>query len=221
MNRLSDEMRRSGVRAIGEEGRWLVCEPAIVADVDDPENQHRIKVIIPAIDEELMYDDWVRPMTPFAMGDGYGAVFVPPKGSEVLISGILGQKFNLCYLGAIYNEENRKSSQLDKETPGIHVPGNLSFLAGLLMKLQAQNVHIIAEQLAKMTGENTEVIASELAKMTGSTIELTAESLAKLTGGSVEINSDGTIKIQGGNVQVTGTNITLHGRTVLTSGPPI
>lgn len=218
---LYKEMARGAGNEIDKNDRWLICESAIVADVEDPERQHRIKVIIPSIDEQMVYDDWVRPLTPFAMGDGFGSVFIPPKGSEVFITGMLGQKYNLVYFGAVYNEETKRSDQLDKDTPGIHVPGNLSFIAALLMKLQAQNIHAIAEQLAKISGENTEVIATALAKMTGSTIELTAEGLAKLTGGQVEINSNGTIKIQGGNVQITGSQIKLHGRTVNPTGPSI
>jgi uncharacterized protein involved in type VI secretion and phage assembly len=218
---LHKEMVRGAAGEIARNDRWLICETAIVTEVDDPDKQHRIKVTIPSIDEEMIFDDWIRPATPFAMGDGFGSVFVPAKGSEVLIIGVLGQKFNFVYFGAVYNEENKHSGQLSNETPGIHVPGNLSFIAELLLKLQAQNIHVIAQQLAKMTGENTEVIATQLAKMTGNTIELTAEGLAKLTGGQVEINSNGTIKIQGGNVQITGSQIKLHNRTVNPTGPSI
>lgn len=238
------ELLQAGAQAIENDGRWVFNEAAIVADIEDPDKQHRIKVIIPSIDEDLVFDDWVRPLTPFALGDGFGFTFLPEKGAEVAISGVLGQMRNLFYHGAIYNEEVRKAEQLDKDTPGIKVPKNLSFLVALLLKMTARNWQAIIEQLAhleaenieafasalnKMTGQNIESLAEQLNKMTGQTIEQTASGQLTVHGGTVQVNSDGSITIQGGgaitiqgtSIQITGSSIKLFNRTVAPIGPTI
>lgn len=226
-----------------DDNRWVFSESAIVADTNDPEKRHRIKVSIPTIDEDLVYDDWIAPATPFSFGDGFGSVFLPKVGIEVLITGVLGQKYNFVYHGAVYNEEN-KAPELGENTQGMKVPGNLTFIAILLMLLQAQNIRMIAEQLAhieaqnieifaeqlaKMTGQNTEVEADQLAKMQGSQAEVTAENQLTIHGGTVTVNSDGSITIQGGGaitiqgtaIQITGSSIKLFNRTVAPIGPTI
>lgn len=161
-------------------------------------------------------------MTPFAavLGDGFGSAFVPPKGSEVILFGTLGQKYNLFY-ASVFNEEfHQPDGLIDENNVGFKAPGNFSILAALLAKIQANNVQIIAAQLAKMTGQNVDVVAASLLKETAQTIEAIASGTHKIGGATVEVNGD-TIKIQGGNVTVTGSSIKLHGRTVMTSGPPI
>jgi hypothetical protein len=43
---------------------------AIVAVNNDPEFQHRIKVVIPVLDEDLIYDNWVKRLVCFSGGAG-------------------------------------------------------------------------------------------------------------------------------------------------------
>lgn len=116
--------------------RWLTAEIGIVADNDDPERQHRVKVIIPSIDENKVFDDWARQMV-FCMGNGYGSVFIPPVGSEVLLFGGLGQKYNLFYAG-LYNEEMQVAADFEDSTvSGFRVPGDMKMIADLDMQLRA------------------------------------------------------------------------------------
>jgi len=220
MNNIYDEMTKQAQQAFSDEGNWLVGVTGIVADNADPDKQHRVKVVIPTIDEDVVYDEWARQMI-FCLGNGYGSAFVPPKGSEVVLFGQLGQKFNLFY-ASLYNEEMLMPAGLeDENNVGIKVPGNLSFLAVLLAKIEAQNIHLIASQLAKMTGENTEVIAQQLSKTTGQSVDSIASGTNRLIGQTVQINGDGSITITGGNVSINGSNVTIRGRQVLASGPPI
>lgn len=241
MGGLYKEAAKGVANGIDQDGRWLIFESAIVAENEDPEKLHRIKVVIPSIDEDLVYDDWVRPAG-VCLGNQLGTVIIPPKGSEVLVTGVLGQKFNLVYTGAIYNEEMSIPAELGIDTPGIKVPKNLSLIAGLIGLLQAQNIRIIAEALARMSGQNTEVIATALAKMSGQNTEVVAQQLAKmlgatatvqasgtalLKGGQVNIQggtitlSNGNISIQGGSVSINGSSVTIRGRPVSPVGPPI
>lgn len=115
--------------------RWLTAEIGIVAVNEDPERQHRVKVIIPSIDEEKVFDDWARQMV-FCMGNGYGSVFIPPVGSEVVLFGGLGQKYNLFYAG-LYNEEMQIAADFENSTmSGFRVPGDLKIMADLDMQLR-------------------------------------------------------------------------------------
>ena len=49
---------------------------AIVAENQDPELQHRVKVVIPSIDEDMVFDEWARQMV-FCLGNGFGTAFIP------------------------------------------------------------------------------------------------------------------------------------------------
>lgn len=199
-------------KGIEEHGAWLSGVPAIVADNQDPERSHRVRVIIPSIDPNEIFDEWARQMV-FCLGKGFGSAMIPPKGSEVVLFGQLGQKYNLFY-GSLYNEEMTVPDSYDDENvAGIHAPGELKFIAETLARLVGQNAHVVAQQLAKITGQNVESIATTLNKITGQEL--------RLEGVTIKLNGSGDIEISGGNVKITGSSIKLHNRTVNTSGPPI
>ncbi len=96
--KLMEERARDG------NDRWMIAEPAIVADNDDPERQHRIRVVIPSIDEDYMHDEWVRRLVLFTGAPGYGDFHVPELGSEVALFGAKGQKYSLFY-ASVFNED--------------------------------------------------------------------------------------------------------------------
>ena len=130
------EIRKGADRSIEADGRWLIAETGIVADNEDPDRQHRVKVIIPSIDEDNVYDEWARQMV-FCLGNGFGSVFIPPVGSEVLLFGQLGQKFNLFYAG-LYNEEMQIAADFEDSTvAGFRVPGDMKMIADLDMQIRA------------------------------------------------------------------------------------
>lgn len=216
-------LAKAAGQQIAKKDRWLVNEYAIVAETDDPENQHRIKVVIPSINEDEVYDEWVRPMTPFSMGDGFGLVMIPPKGSEVSITGVLAQKHNLSYSSAVYNEETRKSDQLGPDTAGIHVPANLKFIAELLATLQGENVDVIALQLARMTGEDADVIANALVTVQGQNATIAADQAVAVMGNTVTLHADGSITIQANdNISISATgNVTVSATGILRLGTRI
>jgi hypothetical protein len=111
-----------------ESANWFTCVPAFVADNLDPEYQHRIKVIIPLIDEEKVHDDWVRQMGGFAGSAGYGQFDIPAVGSEVVLFSEFGQGENLYYM-ACYNELNVVPGDFPDETArGIRSDGDLKLI---------------------------------------------------------------------------------------------
>jgi hypothetical protein len=130
--------------------------PAIVADNEDPEAEHRIRVIIPSIDKDKIYDEWARQLIP-CMGHGYGMVFIPPVNSEVVLFGQLGQKFNLFYMG-VYNETHeippdfvRPDGVQDQTISGMRVEGDLKIIADLDMQHRAKRIRIEADSTIEIT----------------------------------------------------------------------
>lgn len=138
------EANLSAQDAIAVDGRWLMGVPAVVADNDDPEKQHRVRVIIPTIDEDVIYDEWARQLV-FCLGNGYGSFFIPPMGAEVILFGQIGQKYNLFY-ASVYNEEMAIPPDCDDETvAGFRVPGDLKLIADLDLQIRGGRVSIEAD----------------------------------------------------------------------------
>jgi hypothetical protein len=102
-------------REIARSQNWFQCVMAIVADNNDPDNQHRIKVIIPIIDQQKVQNEWVRQMGGFAGSGGYGNFDIPKMGSEVMLFSEFGQGENIFYL-CVYNENNDVPGDFQDET---------------------------------------------------------------------------------------------------------
>jgi uncharacterized protein involved in type VI secretion and phage assembly len=223
--------------AVNENGGWIICEFAKVVENEDPDQMGRIKVSIPSIDPDNVWDDWVMPIASHCLGNGFGMLMIPPKGAEVIISGILGQKSNLVYHAAIYNEDNLAPEEFTPETAGIKTPANLSFIATLLALLKGENVELYATQLLKQTAEDIEITATATNAITGEQLELSAGDKLTAVGNEIEITSDGSLDINGGTVVVDssgsitikGVNVTINpsgslklfARTVNKIGPAI
>ena len=108
--------------------RWLEGLEAIVAVNEDPEFQHRIKVIIPALDEDQVFNKWIRSMSVHVLGVGYGMFMMPPIGSEVTLWSRFGDKHNLFFTPA-YNEDYIVPADFrDPAVAGIRAPGDLKFI---------------------------------------------------------------------------------------------
>ncbi len=213
MQSLYKEARISGTDAVAGEGRWMIGVNGIVAENQDPEKQHRVKLIIPSIDENLIFDEWARSFA-FCLGNGYGTALIPPKGAEVILFGQLGQKFNLFYV-PVYNEEMLTPDGFENEmSVGVSAPGDLKFLAELLARIHASNVELLAEQVAKITATSVEIDGSD-------SVEIGSGKL-NVNGTQISVQSDGTIDISGGNINVNASGtLKLQNRTVNKGGPSI
>ncbi|SRR2546423_9553630 len=91
-------------REITQLGNWFQCIAAIVADNNDPERQHRIRVKLPYMDEEDVHDEWIRQMGLHSGARGYGSFYIPKIGQEVLLFSEFGEGENLFYM-CVYNED--------------------------------------------------------------------------------------------------------------------
>jgi hypothetical protein len=65
-------------------GKYYSCYRGFVADVDDPENLQRLKLIIPQISGNSAYNYWAFPKGVFS-GPGYGSQCLPKQGDVVWV----------------------------------------------------------------------------------------------------------------------------------------
>jgi uncharacterized protein involved in type VI secretion and phage assembly len=79
-----------------------VVEALVTKVTDDPEHECRVKVRFPFFDGGVAESDWCRVAQPYA-GNGYGAVFVPEEGDEVLVAFVHGDMRFPIVLGGLYN----------------------------------------------------------------------------------------------------------------------
>jgi hypothetical protein len=122
---------------------WMTGVPALVAETEDPEHEHRIRVVIPVMDEEKIYPEWVRWLGGLVLGPGFGAFFLPPKGAEVMLFGQLGQKHHLFYLGGLYNEDFKVPADFtNAAVAGFRVPGDLKLIAEGDLQLRGGGMQI-------------------------------------------------------------------------------
>jgi len=81
----------------------------IVTDVDDPNNQLRIRATVPAVLGEHACG-WAMPAAPFA-GDGHGMVMLPKVGSGVWIEFEAGRLDSPIWSGAWWADGERPDPQ--------------------------------------------------------------------------------------------------------------
>lgn len=83
----------------------------VVTNNKDPEKLGRVKIKIPIIDEKNELD-WVRIAT-LMSGNGYGTLFVPEVGTEVLVAFLMGDIRQPVIIGALWNKKQKPPSGQD------------------------------------------------------------------------------------------------------------
>lgn len=147
--------------------QWMIAVEAIVAENVDPEHQDRIKVIIPSVDQDRVYDKWVRPMVRFASPEGYADSHRPKIGAEVLLFGREGEKHNVYYV-AVTNEIYLVPEEL--RGPGVRglkqdfdyrliADGDILISAGQELRLKGETVVIEAEGVVTINAERVDIVA--------------------------------------------------------------
>lgn len=121
---------------------WVCALEAIVAINEDPEHQHRIKVIIPSIDENEICGKWINRMVWFTGAEGYGDFHIPGINSEVLLFGRLSQKHNLYYISR-FNEDFIVPPDFRRSTVrGFRTDGDYKQIVDLDMQIRAGRLEI-------------------------------------------------------------------------------
>jgi uncharacterized protein involved in type VI secretion and phage assembly len=88
--------------------RYFGVAEAVVVDIDDPEQEGRVKVKFMWFDP-TMPSDWCRVAQLYA-GGGYGAFWVPEVDDEVLVAFVHGDMRFPVVLGGLYNGKDKPST---------------------------------------------------------------------------------------------------------------
>jgi uncharacterized protein involved in type VI secretion and phage assembly len=96
-------------------GRFYGVYPAVVVDVDDPDQQGRVKVKLPWAEDggDTPYEVWARLATMMA-GEGRGSWFVPDEGDEVLVSFGAGDVRHPFVIGALWNGKAAPPEEMEE-----------------------------------------------------------------------------------------------------------
>ncbi len=92
-----------------------VC-PAVVTNIKDPDNLSRVKVKLLNLDLPDYETDFIRVMTPMS-GSGWGALFFPNVGDEVLVAFCGGDISRAYVLGSLWNKNFKPPNEIKEENP--------------------------------------------------------------------------------------------------------
>lgn len=176
---------------------------AVVTNNNDPEGLHRVKLAFPWLAPDFE-SDWAR-LAHLGMGDGWGAVFLPEVGDEVLVGFEHGDVRRPYVVGSLSNGDNK----VDLGGDAVHAIGPLAEVVkrGFVSRLGHRLV-FDDDRLGMRSGitlsDADGKVAIVLDKAMGS-ITITCDSQAppaeitieqKGVGGSISITSAGDVSVE-------------------------
>jgi uncharacterized protein involved in type VI secretion and phage assembly len=173
--------------------------PGVAEKVVDPENRGRITMLLPWISDT--YETRFAFVAQVYAGDGYGTVWLPEQGDQVVVAFMKGQLSRPVVLGSIYAKKRKpKAGRTDSEDPKIFRTKGGHYL--LMEDKKGQRI-----ELVDLTGKNSVVIDSE-----ANSVTVKASSNLTLEAGSdITINAGGSLTIKAaGAVTVSGSTINLN-----------
>lgn len=107
-------MLADGRAGSGPVGRWYGVYPALVTDLNDPDGQGRVKVVLPWSPDTKgeRYEAWARLATLMA-GNNRGTWLIPDVNDEVLIAFEAGEPRRPYVIGALWNGTDTPPDSMD------------------------------------------------------------------------------------------------------------
>ena len=99
-------------------GKWYGVYPALVTDIKDPDDQGRVKIVLPGLAGQSLYEDpkrggyWARLATLMA-GNNRGSWFIPDVDDEVLVAFEGGDPSHPYVIGALWNGRDSPPESMD------------------------------------------------------------------------------------------------------------
>lgn len=217
-------------RSRSTDRRYFGVVEALVAENVDPEKEGRVRVRFPWFDGS-MTTEWCRVAQPYA-GAGYGALFVPEVGDEVLVGFVHGDMRYPIVLGGLYNGEDKPSSHRaqDKDQKLIRTKGGHQLLLDDSKDALGVEVETSSGHLLSMSDADKKV---SLATSGGHSVELTDQAqkvtVKSTSGHSVTLDdaassvtvttaAGASIAMDASGIKVTGTTVTIEGTAVKLGG---
>jgi uncharacterized protein involved in type VI secretion and phage assembly len=172
--------------------------PGIAENVLDPEARGRITVKLPWISDT--YETRFAPVAQIYAGDGYGAVWLPEQGDQVVVAFMKGQLSRPVVLGSIYaNVRQPPAGRSNAEDTKIFRTKGGHYL--LMEDSQGKRI-----ELVDLTGENSVVIDSESNNINvRAAADVTVEAGGSLTlsaGADITINASGQVTVSGATINL-------------------
>ena len=168
-----------------------VVEALVTSVTDDPEHECRVTLRFPFFDGATAETDWCRVAQPYA-GSGYGMVFVPEVGDEVLVAFVHGDMRFPVVLGGLYNGVDKPPTDRTASTDQKMIRTKY----GHQVVLDDSQGH---EAIRITTKGGHELILDDA----GGTVAVTGN------GVKITLDDSGTVTVQGTNVTVEAGTINL------------
>ncbi|TWT91742.1 phage baseplate assembly protein V [Stieleria varia] len=178
---------------------------AIVADVNDPAKEGRVKVRLPWFDEHTT-SEWCRVSQFYAGPGASGAFFTPELNSEVIVSFIHGDMRQPIVLGCLYNGVDKPATHRDenKDEKQILTKGGHRIT---LVDTAGEEQIVIVDKSGSHTIEISTKDNSITVKSDGGKLTLAAK--------DIEIKADSSLKIDAAKIETTASgDMTLKGSTI-------
>lgn len=187
MTMLSELLEEVG-REPGE--RLYGVYPAVVREVNDPQNKGRIRVACSAIASDYV-SDWI-PVVQADAGSGYGAYFIPESEDQVIIAFLNGSPRSPIVLGSIYSASKPPLMARSDSS----VPRYFATPAGHQIVMEDKTGKRI--EIVDATGSNKVLIDTEANKIT---ISASADIEIK-AGGNLTLSASGTVTVSGATINL-------------------
>lgn len=185
--------------------RYGVAE-ALVVDVEDPEQEGRVKVRFPWFDADMI-SDWCR-VSQLHAGSGYGSLFVPHTGEEVLVAFIHGDMRQAVVLGGLYNGRDKPATFRNKDKDEYLIRTKAGHQILLVDTKDQERIEITDKsqkhRIVIDTSGQSVTITSEGGKLSlaAKEIELKAEQGFKLDASTVEATATGEMTLKGSTINL-------------------
>ncbi|WP_406003071.1 phage baseplate assembly protein V [Streptomyces sp. NBC_00829] len=183
---------RTTPRARSTDKRYYGVVEALVVE-NDGDDEARVKLKFPWFDD-VTVTDWIRVSQLYA-GHGYGTVFVPEKGDEVLVAFVHGDMRFPIVLGGLYNGKDKP--------PAARTEGRDQKM------IRTRHGHEV------LLDDTRDKAAVRITSAAGHVVELDDQGKAiRITaaeGGSVTVTAQGEITLKAPKVTVDSPSIDLGG----------
>lgn len=185
-------------------GRFYGVYPALVTDINDPQELGRVKVRLPwsPDQEDRNYEVWARIATLMA-GNNRGSWFIPDVNDEVLISFEAGDTRSPFVLGMLWNGQDQPTETMDGV--GNNEIKSLRSRNGVKITLDDKDGQ---EQLILETPGGQKMTlkdgpgAVEIEDSHGNSV--------KLQTGGITVNASAKVTINGSQVEISAGSVTVN-----------
>lgn len=194
----------------GRDRRLTGVVVAQVSDVNDPQNQGRVKVHFPWLSDTYV-SDWARTVQPGA-GNNRGAMLVSEVGDEVLVAFELGDIRRPYVVGGLYNGvDTPKTGPIDLVDSGSGEINRRSFVSRRGHRLDFLDQTGQTEGVTIRTGDDKLQLLLD-ATGTKLTVHSDGTVLVEAKQGVTVDAATSTVELKGGNIKLTGQNgVTIDG----------